>query len=449
MAISDRGIPVHALVLAGLLLAITSAAKGQSNMLRDHRLGFIGISFDDGNWSHYVNAFPIMEKYRVKGVFAVCAGGFAREPGGRGCITGAQCQELYRAGHEIMDHTWRHESGIWSDAGTVEQWTQQTEASLAVFKALGVTVRGWNLPGGASNVRDTTTGQMIRKDSVYTRDLQSFLRRHYDYSRGYTDSFGNAPFNLCWNFRGDPHYFSGVYSSWESVARMENGRTTRENAEAAVRSLKTSRADALQRGVYVGFCFHEVTDEKHSRWALEELCRWIAENDLPNTTYGQAIDAFRNPRKFYPEDIEQIPCADFQYDLDGNGRPDGWEGCAFAPEEVKGLGKSRVAQFRDGTTAYIYGPERGETRISFQLRSPDGQPVKGRLQVTGVDVLDQHARSPRHTLAEVGFEAGGEWREVSATFPVAERNEHCAIRFSVDGDRPVRVTSPSWRRVKK
>ena len=412
-------------------LMASRPAEAQRNIKKDHRLGFVAIKFDDGSAGHYINAAPILEKYGVRGIFCVNPGNLAKQPGGTK-ITARQCTEMYKAGHEIVDHTLHHESAIWGDDGTLDQWTKRAEESLRILNGLGVRVRGWNLPGG--------------KGSVYNRALHDMMPKYFDYARGGNCDFGYAPFELCWNFKGDPYGYRGISGSWESYVQYRSGTSvSRDRAKQAVERLKTTRADLFQKGVLVGFTFHLIVDENQARWALEELCKWIAENSIPNATTHEAFEAFRNPRKHYPADVEQIPCTDFQYDLDGNGRPDGWLNCAFAPDDVKSPQEGRVAECRDSTRTALWGPEPGKTKVSFLVKSADGKPHKMTLRIRGVEILEDYRRSGGN-VAETTVRAGNDWQQLAASFDVSPRTGQCSIEFLVPDGGPIHVASPSWRR---
>ena len=69
--------------------------------------------------------------------------------------------------------------------------------------------------------------------------------------------------------------------------------------------------------------------------------------------------------------MKQIPNPGFSYDLDGNGRPDGYSPCGYAPAEITSPGGGRVAEFFSGTTTWIYGTEAGETTLTLTVRSAD------------------------------------------------------------------------------
>jgi peptidoglycan/xylan/chitin deacetylase (PgdA/CDA1 family) len=64
------------------------------------------IVFDDGNRDGYDHAYPILERYGFKAVFAVVVG---RVDAQRSAMTWEELRELQEAGHEIANHTLSHD----------------------------------------------------------------------------------------------------------------------------------------------------------------------------------------------------------------------------------------------------------------------------------------------------------------------------------------------------
>lgn len=63
------------------------------------------VVFDDGNRDGYDQAYPVLERYGFKGVFAVVVG---RVGVRRSAMTWAELGELQDAGHEIANHSMSH-----------------------------------------------------------------------------------------------------------------------------------------------------------------------------------------------------------------------------------------------------------------------------------------------------------------------------------------------------
>ena len=63
------------------------------------------VVFDDGNRDGFDEAYPILERYGFKGVFAVVVG---RVGINRSAMTWAELEELQEAGHEVANHSMSH-----------------------------------------------------------------------------------------------------------------------------------------------------------------------------------------------------------------------------------------------------------------------------------------------------------------------------------------------------
>ena len=116
-----------------LLAAVGAYAQGGSYA---PRTGFVTLQFDDGQDYHYTHMFPILEAYGLKGTFAIIteisAMGIENDP--------YKTQEIYAAGHEIQDHTTRHDY-LWAthvdtlDDG-VPEWLECTFADVTTWDSL-------------------------------------------------------------------------------------------------------------------------------------------------------------------------------------------------------------------------------------------------------------------------------------------------------------------------
>jgi peptidoglycan/xylan/chitin deacetylase (PgdA/CDA1 family) len=85
---------------------ITSAqlAEARANGQPVPRRTFV-VVFDDGNRDGFDEAYPILERYGFKGVFAVVVG---RVGVTRSSMTWAELLELQEAGHEVANHSMSH-----------------------------------------------------------------------------------------------------------------------------------------------------------------------------------------------------------------------------------------------------------------------------------------------------------------------------------------------------
>ncbi|NPA42770.1 MAG: polysaccharide deacetylase family protein [Chlorobi bacterium] len=83
---------------------------------KDGKPGAVSISFDDGTWTQFAYAFPLLEKYGMKATFSV-VGEWVKEEPSYSAEPGmfqikkmgwAQVRVLARHGHEIAAHGYRH-----------------------------------------------------------------------------------------------------------------------------------------------------------------------------------------------------------------------------------------------------------------------------------------------------------------------------------------------------
>ena len=97
------------------------------------RTGFVTLQFDDSHLLHYSHTFPLLEEHGLKGSF-----GYWTESSELG-IEGSPwlMRQIYLAGHEIQDHTTRHDY-MWAthvdtlDDG-VTDWIEYTFADVATW----------------------------------------------------------------------------------------------------------------------------------------------------------------------------------------------------------------------------------------------------------------------------------------------------------------------------
>jgi len=407
-------------VACGLVLAAEQPAKPIKASVP--RLGMVVLQFDDGTIGHYTHAFPILEKYKLHGSFGVVTGVFGRP----GRLTAAQVAEMHRAGHEIHDHTLDHNAAFWGDPSRRDQWQKQIHESLGILKQLGIETRGWNQPGG--------------KGQKWTNELRQTLAPHYDYVAGRVGLRAEELCNMHWHLKDDPFCLGyGGVTFWSSKDVQD--------AAKKVEQTKTQIVDAVQQGLVAIPLFHVVSESSGSVLGLEELCKFLRAHDLPVVRMADAVKAVQNPRDHFPRDVEQIPNPGFAWDLDGNGRPDGYTDVAYASAYVQSPGLERVVEFAPGATTWIYGPEPGKTRLQLRARSGDG----AEHQITPVlrwAMIDrQYQYRWQEQRLDAGPAAGKDWQ--AAVFPVEvdASVDRVKIGFEIRPPGKVRVADLSWRAV--
>jgi peptidoglycan/xylan/chitin deacetylase (PgdA/CDA1 family) len=183
------------------------------------------LQFDDGTAGHFTHAFPILEKYGLKGSFGVVTGNLGKS----GSLAPDQVVKMHRAGHEIHDHTLDHNAAMWGDPGRKAEWAEHTEKSLKILRDLGITTRGWNHPGG--------------KGSQWTSELHEFLLPSYDYVAGRVNLEPEERYNIHWNLRDHP--FSLGYGGLGSIPRRDSIDASRDD----IAGVKKRIADGIQQGL--------------------------------------------------------------------------------------------------------------------------------------------------------------------------------------------------------
>jgi len=108
-----------------ILISSTCHAFGQNaHMIKaqftpwyQNKPGAVSISFDDASYTQYTSAYPILEKYKIKGTFSV-VGEWVKEQPGYSAEPGSfeikkmgwqQLSELFEHGHELAAHGFNHE----------------------------------------------------------------------------------------------------------------------------------------------------------------------------------------------------------------------------------------------------------------------------------------------------------------------------------------------------
>lgn len=147
-------------ILMGLavLLGVLLSCRAGDCELADRR-GFVSLEFDDSHFLDYSLLFSL-RTHHIRASFAVIT---EESDLGINNGSGGSLQGIYAAGHEIQDHTTRHDykwaTGVDTlDDGiddyfpytfaTVAEWESLCDRSLFILDSLGIAVTGWNEPGG-------------------------------------------------------------------------------------------------------------------------------------------------------------------------------------------------------------------------------------------------------------------------------------------------------------
>jgi peptidoglycan/xylan/chitin deacetylase (PgdA/CDA1 family) len=409
------------LFLLTLIAAFTAASAKARPSKWPGRLGIVVLQFDDSTIGHYTHAFRILEKYQLKGSFGVITGALGRG----GSLTRAQVVEMYRAGHEIHDHTLNHDAALWGDPARQDEWHKQIAQSLGILKELGITTRGWNHPGG--------------KGARWTPELRAVLAPHYDYVAGRVDLKREQLSNTHWNLKDDPLCLGyGGVAGWGAIAKNEG-------AAKEVPVTCSQIADGIQQGLVTIPLWHVLQDADGSAWGLEEVCKFVRGHNLPSMVMADAVRAMQNPRDYFDASVEQMPNLTFTSDYDENGRPDGYLNGGYAPQEIAGPDGGRVAQWTGSALTWIYGPEPGLTRLALTARTADGttRTVTPVVTITEIDkAYGYHFREPQR-LAPITV--GPNWHESQTSLMVAADADRVKIEFGIAPPGAIWVSRASWR----
>lgn len=142
--------------------------------LRDEGLGKITdflVTFDDGHASQHRYALPLLQKYRVRGIFFAIVGWADQRPD---YMTSAQLRELVSEGHDVQSHGFSHCMLTRCSDSELIQELRVSRAELQ--QKLGTVVDAISIPFGRwdSRVLRACAGAGYKK--VYTSDPYAGVR---------------------------------------------------------------------------------------------------------------------------------------------------------------------------------------------------------------------------------------------------------------------------------
>ncbi len=422
------------------LCTIVSLAAGTRVLARDGR---VVIQFDDGRINQYENAFPILERYGLKGTFAVITGQLDVKSFS---MTREMVIDLARHGHEVHDHTLHHDPAFWGDTGNAVAWGDTIRKSIAILMDLEVGAQGWNQPGGP--------GQ------GWSRALRDTLAQYYNYVAGRVGLSWERARNDHWNLTDDPMSLGrgGVFSwGYNTVAAdLEragyNPTDERDIAQHALllrtphspgsvsaslelQEILRRMVDGYAQGLTVIPVFHNVLDADSAAWALDSLCQFVVETGMVERTLGQV---FHHLVLTAPFDGNQIPNPGFCTDRNRDGWADGWTNARC------------TGVLRGNARTIVFGPERGRTIVRMRLRTPAG-PDKVRVVFNVTRILGVgpwHAQEDYvRELWYTDLPVGPLWSSYADTFDVDNTVDRVELSFlgiddSLEVDSLVFIRSP-------
>lgn len=384
------------------------------------REGLFYFGFADFGQDHVENTLPCLEGCGFKGTFYTSVGGI--KPGSP---LWNKIREMARSGHCFVDHTLEHRAADWGDTPNPTEWLRQTTESLRLFREAGVEIHGWWQPGGPG--------------AKYTPAIHDFLKGHYRWAWAQHAAYPGRHRPLHWHFDGDRYSFVIGCGGGMDYAKDQ------AEAQRSFHGFQTAAADAVAQGLVVLYGGHH-TPPGIKQWGLEQTCRWVRKAGFPTVTLNEAVYACTHSREFYSESVEQMPNAALQLDRDGNGRPDGWFGCAYVPEGTAGRGKRAMSIVGSAARTTLYGPEPGRNRLCLSARNSSGEPAKLTVAIQAVMVGDDSVDRPETELVHKALVVTKDWQTVTADVNVAERTDRLRIHIS-SGPGNILLAEPSFRRV--
>lgn len=354
-------------------LALTLLLCAIASMACIPRTGFVSLQLCDSHESHYSVLFPLLEAYGYKGSFS--------------CITeisdlgieheAYKMQEIYQAGHEIMDHTTRHDY-MWAthvdtlDDGA-EDWIPYTFADMAtwdslcnrslfILDSLGIEVTGWSQPGGSVGLGMIPGHPDWLWRGAYNESLYALIGSKYIYAVGANVSCNTAHLNL----RG--HNCPDRFPFFNLPHITIDYR--------AASDVRTGVADAVAAGLWYPAVSHGNSPTQLAR--VESLVVWMHEHDIEVLRCADGVDRLLNgdPDPY----ANQLPQAEMLCDRDGNGKPDGFTGCCTwdTTSAVPVQGCNAMGVYGDAEF-FCYGPEVGRSSFSVWMKAADGMSGTVRL----------------------------------------------------------------------
>jgi hypothetical protein len=328
------------------------------------REGFVTLEFSDSHYMDYTGIFPMLESYGLKASFA-----YITEISQLGIEHDAwMMQEIYLAGHEVQDHTTRHDYMWASHIDTVEDgvtdwvpytfadvatWDSLCERSLFIIDSLGIEdVIGWGHPGGGVNAvvpgHPTWRWRGMQNDSLY--DLIS-TKFPYALVGG-----GVHPHTAHLNLRG--HNCPDRYPFFCVAHNTIDTKGAEE--------VKTALADAVAGGLWYLMQSHVWKLPRVAK--MESLLEWLDTTDIEILT---CVDGWQRIAYGQPDPFaNQFPQARMLKDYDGNNKPDGFLGsCSWDTTTAAPVDSAMCMLVSGDTQFYCFGPELGPTALSLWLKS--------------------------------------------------------------------------------
>jgi peptidoglycan/xylan/chitin deacetylase (PgdA/CDA1 family) len=103
------------------------------------------VTFDDGHFSNFENAFPLLKRYALPATFFVLAG----HVGTPKYVSWSQAREMTAAGHRVQSHGWSHRLLIKCSSSELDE--ELLRSKQLIEDRLGYEVDSLSVPGGRYN----------------------------------------------------------------------------------------------------------------------------------------------------------------------------------------------------------------------------------------------------------------------------------------------------------
>ena len=125
-----------------------------------------GVTFDDGHFSNFTVARPLLEQHGIRATFFVTAG---RTEQSSKWMSWGQLRELVKSGHRVQSHGWSHKFLVQCSESELLEELRRSKSELE--GRLGQLVDSISVPGGRWNVRVLRRAAETGYRSVYISDF--------------------------------------------------------------------------------------------------------------------------------------------------------------------------------------------------------------------------------------------------------------------------------------
>jgi hypothetical protein len=282
-------------------------------------------------------------------------------------------QEIYLAGHEVQDHTTRHDYMWATHADTVDDaiiewvpytfanlatWDSLCERSLFIMDSLGIEdVVGWGHPGGGRNTTVPGHPGWHWRGSMAgdpNDSLNELISTKYAYA---LQGGGPSPFTAHLNLRGHncPQRFPFFCVPFVTIDGM------------GAEEVKTDIADAVASGRWYVAQSHVWLVDRVAK--VESVVAWL---DTTGIEVLKCVDGYERVFFGHPDPLaNQLPQARMLVDRDGNNKPDGFTGfCVWDTSTVTPVESTYCITVSGGDAEFFcYGPEVGSNVLSMWMKT--------------------------------------------------------------------------------